>query len=229
MKELIKKIPVINSVARFVYYFFTVKLKSFSGSQSYWEKRYSCGGTSGAGSYDKLARFKAEFLNDFVRENNIETVIEYGCGDGNQLKLGQYPLYTGFDVSQKAISLCQFFFPNDETKVFKLVSEYSGEKAELTMSLDVIYHLIEDSVYADYMNRLFESSSKYVTIYSSNRNEQDQYQAPHVKHRMFSKWVEQNKPEWKLKLHIPNKYPLDSKNETGSCADFYVYEKSSIC
>ena len=62
----------------------------FPGSQNYWEKRYSLGGNSGQGSYGKSAEFKSEILNIFVRENCINSVTEYGCGDGNQLCL----LYT---------------------------------------------------------------------------------------------------------------------------------------
>lgn len=36
------------------------------------------------------------------------------------------------------------------------------------MSLDVIYHLIEDEIYNKYMNNLFMAAEKYVFIYSSN-------------------------------------------------------------
>ena len=32
-----------------------------------------------------LAAFKADFLNGFVIEKNVESVLELGCGDGNQL------------------------------------------------------------------------------------------------------------------------------------------------
>lgn len=58
-----------------------IGLKSFKNSADYWERRYLSGGTSGSGSYNRLAEFKAEFLNEFVRENNVETVIEFGSGD----------------------------------------------------------------------------------------------------------------------------------------------------
>jgi hypothetical protein len=33
-----------------------------------------------------LAEFKARAVNDFVRENSVKSIVEYGCGDGNQLK-----------------------------------------------------------------------------------------------------------------------------------------------
>src|SRR5215207_6091130 len=65
----------------------TKKRPVFHGSEDYWITRYATGGNSGAGSYNKLAEYKAEVLNDFVKRHNVESVIEYGCGDGNQLKL----------------------------------------------------------------------------------------------------------------------------------------------
>jgi hypothetical protein len=63
----------------------------FKGSSNYWNRRYKDGGNSGPGSYDRLAEFKADFLNRFVGENRITSVVEYGCGDGAQLSLARYP------------------------------------------------------------------------------------------------------------------------------------------
>ena len=63
----------------------------------------------------------------------------------------------------------------------------------------------------------------YVVIYSSNK---DECQARHVKHRNFTKWIEKNLPNWKLKSVIKNKYPFDIKNQDEtSFSDFYIYEK----
>ena len=62
------------------------KNRKFTASDDYWEERYSKGKNSGAGSYNELARFKAEVLNGFVQKQNIRSVIEFGCGDGNQLQ-----------------------------------------------------------------------------------------------------------------------------------------------
>ena len=76
---------------------------AFRGSARYWERNYAEGGTSGAGSYDALALGKAAFLNEFVRIHEIGSVIDFGCGDGNQLSLADYPAYIGLDVSRTAI------------------------------------------------------------------------------------------------------------------------------
>lgn len=90
----------------------------WTNSAEYWEKRYESGGDSGVGSYNKLAEFKADIINDFVNEHNIKTVIEWGCGDGNQLKLANYREYIGIDVSQKAVSMCKEIFAKDSAKKF---------------------------------------------------------------------------------------------------------------
>ena len=130
--------------------------KPFAGSEAYWTARYESAGSSGPGSYNKLAEFKAEVLNDFVKQKNITTIIEYGRGDGNQLKLAAYPSYIGFEISPRAIALCENAFIGDPTKKFKLMKDYQGETAQLTLSLDVIFHLVEDQVFEEHMRKLFE-------------------------------------------------------------------------
>jgi SAM-dependent methyltransferase len=226
MKQIIKKIPVVNSIAGAIYHMWINYRKPFVGSKNYWIDRYDSGGNSGDGSYNKLAEFKAEIINAFVRKNNIKTIIEYGCGDGNQLKLAEYLSYIGFDVSPKALSICKEEFMNDSSKTFELMDNYLNETAELTLSLDVIYHLIEDSVFTEYMNRLFDSSEKFVIIYSSDTDVNSVGAAAHVKQRNFSKWVNDMKLEWKLIQHIPNRYPFNGNTKTGSIADFFIYEKA---
>jgi len=200
--------------------------KPFLGSEQFWAERYDSGGNSGDGSYGVLAAFKAEILNQFVADQGILSIIEFGCGDGNQLKLSAYPSYRGFDVSPKAVDLCEALFVEDSNKSFSLLDHYEGEKAELSLSLDVLYHLIEDAVFENYMNRLFDSAQRFVIIYASNTDENPSDRPKHVKHRKFSNWVEAEKPIWSLREHIPNAHPFDGNNKTGSFADFYIYERS---
>lgn len=197
----------------------------FDGSASYWDRRYTTGGNSGAGSYDDLARFKAEVLNAFVEEHGVREAIEFGCGDGNQLELAAYPSYVGFDVSARAVQMCRERFAGDDTKRFALTTEYAGDRADLTLSLDVIFHLVEDEVFDDYMARLFDASTRWVIVYSSDTDAQRDGVAPHVRHRAFSRWVATHRPGFELVRHIPNRYPWNGDPATGSFADFYVFEK----
>ncbi len=206
--------------------FGTRKKKSYvSSSRDYWDKRYLQKRTSGAGSYGRLAEYKAEVINEFVKSHNIESVLELGCGDGNQLLLARYAHYIGYDVSETAIQMCRKLFKNDNSKQFYLMDYNAGKQAtaELAMSLDVIYHLIEDEVFDDYMNRLFNSAERFVIIYSSNY---DGYLARHVRSRKFTVWIDQHVSDrWKLKDYIRNPFPFDEADpENTSISDFYIYE-----
>lgn len=203
-----------------------VSVVSFD-SRVYWEQRYARGKHSGAGSHGKLAAFKAGVVNEFVSTRQIQTIIEYGCGDGNQLTLAHYPQYLGFDVSRTAIERCRKCFRHDGTKSFKEMRDYAGETAELTLSLDVIFHLVEPHVYEAYMQRLFASATRFVIIYSSNCEHLGRREPRHMKHRRFSSWIEHQAKQWQLVQYLPNQYPYTGNNEEGSFADFYIYERDN--
>jgi hypothetical protein len=226
-RKLVRRIPVLRALDKRAPEE-AVKSKPrqrpFPGSRAYWEGRYASGGNSGVGSYDKFAEFKAEILNDFVVSNSIITVIEFGCGDGNQLLLAQYPRYLGFDVNEAAVNLCLSKFSADNKKSFRLLDLYAGEMADLVLSLDVIFHLVEDEEFEAHMRALFKAAIHFVIIYSSN-TDRDDYHGRHVRHRKFTRWIEANAVGWSLVRHIPNRYPYTGDDKQGSFADFYIYGK----
>lgn len=201
------------------------KREVFKDSESYWIERYNKGGNSGAGSYDNYAEFKADVINNFVKKNEVKKILEFGCGDGNQLIYYKFNEYIGYDISLNVIKLCRETFKKDKSKTFDIIKNYKDESADLTISIDVIYHLIEDSVFNDYMELLFNSSTRFVIIYSSNSNNLNSCSEPHVKHRNFSSWIDKNHPEFKLLKTTKNKYPFNKDSKKGSHADFYIYQK----
>jgi len=200
-------------------------------SNSYWEERYRHGGNSGTGSYDHLAEFKAKVINEFIESQNINIVCEWGVGDGNQLTFMKYPSYVGYDISQTAIKMCEELFKKDLSKTFikydgKRVSFNNKLKYDLAISLDVIYHLVEDEIYEVYMENLFESSSKYICIYSTNYNS---HHVPHVKDREILSYIFKNYKNWKLINYIENEYlpeKIIEKNLESSNCNFYFFEKT---
>jgi cyclopropane fatty-acyl-phospholipid synthase-like methyltransferase len=197
----------------------------FGDSSTYWEKRYQQGKTSGVGSYGRLAEFKAEVLNDFVAKNRVESVIEFGCGDGTQLSLATYPRYVGVDVAPGSIALCEKRFAGDDTKKFYLTTQLPKGigKYDLAISLDVVYHLVEDAVFEAYMRSLFAHAGRYAVIYSSDKIEASG--VPHVRHRRFTDWIKSNASEWQQSQFIPNRYPEDPKRpDDTSFADFYFFQ-----
>lgn len=189
----------------------------FPGSASYWENRYRKDGNSGQGSFGKKAAYKADFINEFVARNQIAKIIEFGCGDGNQLKQFNFPEYIGLDVSRTIIQKCKTLFASDTTKQFFTSASLPTDKetvlkADLVLSLDVIYHLVEDTVFETYMRDLFAASTRFVIIYAWDVEEGRKY---HVRHRKFSHWIEKN---------IAG-FQLVSKQSHPDFCDFFVYEK----
>lgn len=221
------KTTLLNSL-RSIYHAIKRKDK-FENSDQYWKKRYQTGGNSGAGSYGQLALFKAQVINDFALEQGVLQALEFGCGDGNQCSLFKFSKYVGVDISPTIIAQNKQKFASDGSKAFYTYDDFFQQykKAfDLTLSLDVIYHLIEDSVYHQYMNTLFDYAGKYVIIYSSNF---DSKQDSHVRHRSFVPWIESNRKGWKLLQLIPNKYTYDPRDPNNtSSADFYIYERAGV-
>lgn len=199
----------------------------FPGSPAYWEQRYRAGGTSGEGSYGRLAEFKAQTLNALVAEFGIASVVEFGCGDGHQLLHAKYPRYVGLDVSPAAIVMSSKRFPDDPTKSFFLfdpfcfVDNHHVFRSDAALSLDVIYHLVEDAIFEAYMAAVFRSAGRYAIVYSTDHHE---HHAAHVRHRRFTDWVARNCPQWKLVRRIPNAYPPHlADGQPTSAADFFVF------
>ena len=200
------------------------KKKKFS-SMNYWESRYSGGSNSGDGSYGRLADFKAQFLNQFIIENKIETAIEFGCGDGNQLSLINYSKYLGLDVSASTIKMCIEKFKDDSSKSFMLYEtncfiNNNFIQAELTLSLDVLYHIVEENLFIKYLKDLFATSSQHVIIYSTNFNKNE---STHVLHREFLNLVKKEFPHFGFVKEVANPFPGNGHQE--SEANFFLFKR----
>ncbi len=224
MPELLKGRTKLRALLRRIKT--AVKRASFSSSANYWENRYRRGGDSGAGSYDRLATFKAKVLNEFVAANDIGSVIEFGSGDGAQLVLAKYRTYTGVDISQAAVDTTRSRFEGNPSMRFLHTSEVTdNDRAELALSLDVVYHLVEDEVFETYMHRLFDSATRFVIVYSSN--DERNWPSPHIRHRRFTRWVKDNQVDFKLVQETPNAYPYtDEDPDNTSFADFYIFARA---
>jgi SAM-dependent methyltransferase len=223
VKGLLVRTPLLGPLARWVGR--TIRERGFGHSSAFWERRYASGHGSGSGSCGRLAEFKAEVVNGFVAEHAVDFVIELGCGDGNQLALARYPRYLGYDVSPTAVRLCRERFAKDDTKEFRVLDGRLEARAPLVLSLDVIYHLVEDATFEGYMRRLFDASERFVIVYSSDL-ESDPSSSVHVRHRKFTRWISTHRPGWKLVRRVPNRYPLE-KDPEGSFADFWIFERDT--
>lgn len=155
-----------------------------------WERNYNEGKDSGSGSYGILAEFKSEIINNFVKQHELKNVIEFGCGDGNQLKYMNYKNYLGLDVSKSAIKLCSSIFRDDHAKSFFLYDPkffYNNGflKSELVICLDVLYHIIPEVDFKKTLQDIFSCSSKFIILYTDTESYKNFYYQPdtHIYHR----------------------------------------------
>jgi len=183
---------------------------------NFWEERYKAGGNSGAGSYGEYAEHKAEVINNYIEKFDIGTISDFGCGDGNQTTLLKgFNAYTGFDISPYVIEICRRKFKDNASVNFCTVMSELPE-SDMCISLDVLYHILDEKDYNDYLTLLFSKSKKYVLIFSSNhaRNPEG---ASHIFHRKFTDWVEENAKDFKL--------IEETSNMLQTSAQFFLYEK----
>lgn len=218
----------------------------------HWEENYAYGGTSGEGSAGVEAKWKANVLNEFIEQQGISSCVELGTGDGVTLSLTTgHKKYTGYDVSATIVRNLNEKFNGDQTKEFihydgKLIQAEKTKQAQMALSMEVLFHLVEDEVFETYLQNLFSLGKDYVVVMSSNCEEdirlkgalesimQDSHEegsvrvrnslctdpSQHVRHRAFlGRILEQERfKNWALMDFVPQKYP-------GLCfSDFYFFK-----
>ena len=216
-----------QSIAERLSFFIKRKLLNVDfDSRKYWELRYQSNWNSGTGSYGENAEAKAQILNDLIQKYNIESIVEFGCGDGNNLQFYNIKKYLGLDVSSKTIQNCSQKYISDSSKSFMsydpLAFHNMGQilNIDAAMSLDVIFHLVEETIFQKYMNDLFNLGKKYVFIYSSD-HENNENSSIHVRHWNFTKYVKENIEGWELLDTI------ESQTKSGEqLNNWYVYKRS---
>jgi len=199
-------------------------------STSYWISRYETGGHSGQGSRGKLAYYKASVVNEIIKKYHIDKMIEFGSGDGYQCSLFNVESYIGFDVSEKMVQYCNNKYKHRGWNFHTLqpTELLNNVSSSLTLSLDVIFHLIEDEVFDTYMQNLLNCSEKFVLIYSSDRDpEPGEKLSPHVKHRKYSDWIQKNAPDFTLvsRWTNPYRYSPGKDQSSTSFSEFKLFQK----
>lgn len=199
-------------------------LLGFRGSRQYWEMRYKLGGHSGEGSRGVNAQYKARVLNEFLRAHDASSVIEFGCGDGYQLSLLDLPPYIGVDVSPTVVERCRAMYANDPTKQFLLVEDYRDESADLSMSIDVIFHLVENGIYDEYLDRLFAAGRRFVIVYSTS-GDMVATGTSHVRHRDVAGDIARRFPNFTRMVEDEARLPPPVRFDRGLPTVFLMYQR----
>lgn len=167
--------------------------------QAYWDERYRAGSTSGAGSEGDCARLKASVVNWIIAHHRVKSVIDWGCGDGEVLKLITREVnYTGIDASPTIIQRHKHSDPREDrfkgSRYFHVDHPaVEGITADMALSLDVLFHFPDDESYRAYLNRVFASARRVVLIHATNHD--GGRTARHVRWR---RWEDDVPADWRV-------------------------------
>ncbi len=130
----------------------------------YQEERWGKGKGSGVGSRPKFNKDYITFLENFLKDNNIKSVIDYGCGDwqfSQYVDWGDID-YLGLDIVDSVIDNNKKQFPKysfiSDTNVF---NHLKGR--ELIIIKDVIMHWPNDEI-VKFMDKLITYDIKILMI-----------------------------------------------------------------
>ena len=168
-------------------------------------------------------------MNGIVRERDVKSVVELGVGDGNQASLLDIPVYAGIDVVPLVVERARMRFADRAGWTFHEAGTLrpADKRFDMSMSLDVIYHLIEDEVFDAYMRDLTRFADRFMLIYASDHDADAS--AKHVRHRAYSRWLADHAPEWRLLTRYEHPYPMtdDSDPDQTSFAFFQLFERGA--
>jgi hypothetical protein len=183
-----------------------------------WKERYEKNPElgSGNGSKGELLNFKVNFLNSFIEQNNIKSVLDFGHGDlsvANKLLVDSYTgidIFNGdnFNIKKLKIKKCRF-------------DAYEDESADLVICLDVLYHILEDEqTYMHHaIDKMIEKSNKYIIIYAHDSLIDNYYNS----HLFDSKWMQYIRKNEDIVLIF-----TQSDCQPGCSAKFFVFKKNFI-
>lgn len=109
---------------------------------SYW------GGGSGGGSTIKATLRYKKFIERFLRDREISSIVDLGCGDWQFSQFIDFAdaTYKGFDVAETVVKENQKSFASD-TVSFECLKNYEDlPPADLLICKDVLQHLSNDEV-----------------------------------------------------------------------------------
>ncbi len=165
----------------------------------------------------RLARYRTNFLNRFIRQNDTADLIQFGCADGKlpqRLKVGAY---LGVDAAPEVLAQCRHAGRNDPSRQFLTAKNLPARAtADLALSVEAIHRLVAETEFNAHFRGLFDTARRHVIIHGS-----DGWPGwAGAASRRFTAHVQRYFPAWRLAAHIPSPFP-----PTAAAGDFFVYAR----
>jgi hypothetical protein len=142
-------------------------------------------GTSGDGSTIKYNTKYIFFLQYFIKQNNIKSVADLGCGTflcGNEIYKNLDILYTGYDAYEKIINNNNMKFENSSKFSFCVLDILNNktniEPADLCILKDILQHWLITEIY-EFLDYIVSSKKfKYILICNCSNQTSDNLDNP---------------------------------------------------
>jgi len=179
---------------------------------AYWDRRFADGIGAGRGSEGEAALAKARYVNELIASEPVETVADWGCGDGGFLGMIRAPHYVGIDVAPSAIAKAVVTHGHSRSFVLWRPGAPIEVHADLALSLDVVFHLVDDVEYRQHLAAVFGSADRLVAFHATNRPNPEGA-APHMRHRV---WIED----------VPSGWELVAQPDDGMSLGWYLFRRT---
>ncbi|WP_405154846.1 hypothetical protein [Paenibacillus sp. FSL K6-0108] len=134
-----------------------------------------------------------------------------------------YDTYLGVDVAGSLVRLCASKFANDTSKSFMLYTpglwiNRGFMQADLTVCLDVLYHITDETDFRNTLYDILHSSTEWVVLYTRLKQNGSPGVSTIQGRNIFDYLFEY--PEFKVHEIIPQRYP------DLSSADFIILKRT---
>jgi hypothetical protein len=129
--------------------------------EGYWEKRYSGGGTSGAGSVGQPREWKWKIIDETV--GALNSVVDVSCGDLSFWENRDCEKYVGIDISETVISRDRVRRPS--WRFVCAPAEIKQDiKGETALCMDVLFHILDDDKYDRILSNVASYSTHWIVV-----------------------------------------------------------------
>jgi SAM-dependent methyltransferase len=148
------------------------------------------GGGSGGGSEPNFTLPYRQFLSIFLKEKNIKSVVDYGCGDWQSSRLINFDgiEYLGIDIVDSIIkfNIENYSKENIKFKILDNFEDFFDYTADLLILKDCIQHWKNSDI--DYFLPKVIDNFKYILINNSSRQLYDNQDTPVMNRPLSAKF-----------------------------------------
>ncbi len=122
-------------------------------NRAFWNYRYNRHPTlgSGIGSRHEFLALKRELLSRVIPEDTRLSILDWGCGDLEVVKVFQWADYWGVDLSTEALRIARAKRPDWR---FSVPDEFDGSPRDFILCLDVLIHQRSPETYRALLDTL---------------------------------------------------------------------------